>query len=75
MSPIKDRDHLKLYHDLKMLNYGFCTLPFNEQIGLVILCTGNVCHPGRFPEVGAVDGEKLGQDGLDEEEEEGKGEV
>ena len=70
MSPIKDRDHLKLYHDLKMLNYGFCTLPFNEQIGLVIWCTGNVCHQVFFREVGAVDGGKLGQDEVDGVEEE-----
>ena len=75
MSPIKDRDHLELYNGLAILIYVFCTPPFNEQIGLVIWCTGNVCHQGRFGEVGAVDGEKLGQDGLDEEEEEGKGEV
>ena len=48
----------------------FCTLPFNEQIGLVIWCNGNVCHQGRFGEVGAVDGGKLGQDEVDGVEEE-----
>ena len=32
--------------------------------------TGNVCHQGRFGEVGAVNGGKLGQEGVDVLEEE-----
>ena len=75
MSPIKDRDHLELYHGLKMLIYVFFAL--YRSMNRLVWSFGalETCAIRRFREVGAVDGEKLGQDGLDEEEEEGKGEV